>query len=44
MEYQGRVELLPEQGITELRGFLKGINPEFCREEEGEPSFISFEN
>ncbi len=32
VEYDGRVELIPERDITELRGFLKGINTEFVRE------------
>jgi len=32
IEYNGRVELIPERDITELRGFLKGINTEFVRE------------
>ena len=34
MEYDGRVELIPEKDITELKGFLKGINTEFKREED----------
>ena len=32
--YEGRIELIPERDITELRGFLKGINTEFEREED----------
>jgi len=32
IEYEGRVELIPEKDIAELRGFLKGINTEFTRE------------
>jgi AbrB family looped-hinge helix DNA binding protein len=32
--YDGRVELIPERDIKELRGFLKGINTEFKREED----------
>jgi len=32
MEYEGRVELIPERDITELRGFVKGINTTFKRE------------
>jgi AbrB family looped-hinge helix DNA binding protein len=32
MEYAGRIELIPERDIKELRGFLKGINTEFTRE------------
>jgi AbrB family looped-hinge helix DNA binding protein len=26
VEYEGRIELIPERDIKELRGFLKGIN------------------
>ena len=29
VEYAGRIELIPERDIKELRGFLKGINTEF---------------
>lgn len=32
VEYDGRVELIPEKDIKELRGFLKGINTDFKRE------------
>jgi AbrB family looped-hinge helix DNA binding protein len=32
MEYGGRIELIPERDIKDLRGFLKGINTEFKRE------------
>ena len=34
VEYNGRIELIPERDIKELRGFLKGINTEFKREED----------
>jgi AbrB family looped-hinge helix DNA binding protein len=34
IEYDGRIELIPERDIKELRGFLKGINTEFEREED----------
>jgi AbrB family looped-hinge helix DNA binding protein len=34
MEYEGRIELIPDRDIVELRGFLKGINTEFGREED----------
>ena len=34
IEYDGRIEFIPERDITELRGFLKGINTEFEREED----------
>jgi AbrB family looped-hinge helix DNA binding protein len=32
VQYEGRIELIPERDIKELRGFLKGINTEFKRE------------
>jgi len=32
IEYSGRVELIPERDISELRGFVKGINTSFTRE------------
>ena len=32
IEYDGRIELVPECNIKELRGFLKGINTDFNRE------------
>ena len=34
IEYNGRIELILERDIAELRGFLKGINTEFEREED----------
>ncbi len=34
VEHEGRIEFIPEKDITELRGFLKGINTEFEREED----------
>ena len=34
IEYDGRIEFIPEKDIAELRGFLKGINTEFEREED----------
>jgi AbrB family looped-hinge helix DNA binding protein len=34
IEYDGRIELIPERNIKELRGFLKGINTEFNREKD----------
>ncbi len=34
VEYNGRIELIPERDIKELRGFLQGINTEFKREED----------
>ncbi len=32
VEYEGRIELIPDRDITELRGFLKGIDTSFERE------------
>ena len=32
IEYNGRIELILDREISELRGFLKGINAEFMRE------------
>lgn len=34
VEYEGRIELIPERDIKELRGFLKGINTKFQREDD----------
>jgi len=34
VEYNGRIELIPERDIKELCGFLKGINTGFEREED----------
>jgi len=34
VEYDGRIEFIPERDITELRGFLKGINTKFKREKD----------
>jgi AbrB family looped-hinge helix DNA binding protein len=34
VEYEGRIELIPERDLKELRGFLKGINTEFAREKD----------
>lgn len=34
VEYEGRIELIPDRDIAELRGFLKGINTKFEREED----------
>ena len=30
--YEGRIELIPDRDISELQGFLKGINTAFKRE------------
>jgi AbrB family looped-hinge helix DNA binding protein len=34
VEYAGRIELIPDRDIKELRGFLKGINTAFKRERD----------
>ncbi len=34
LEYDGRIELIIDRDISELRGFLKGINTAFNREED----------
>ncbi len=34
IEYAGRIELVPERSIVFLRGFLKGINTDFEREND----------
>jgi AbrB family looped-hinge helix DNA binding protein len=34
IEYAGRIELVPDCDIKELRGFIKGINTEFGREDD----------
>ena len=34
LEHDGRIEFIPERDFSELRGFLKGINTEFIREED----------
>ena len=34
IENAGRIELIPERDIKELRGFLKGIHTEFKREDD----------
>ena len=32
IEYSGRVEFIPERDISDLRGFVKGINTDLSRE------------
>ena len=34
VEHEGRIELIPDRDITELKGFLKGINTAVEREED----------
>ena len=31
LSYGNRIELIPERKISDMRGFLKGINTEFSR-------------
>ncbi len=34
IEYDGRIELIPDKSIEDLKGFLKGINTGFTREDD----------
>jgi AbrB family looped-hinge helix DNA binding protein len=34
IEYAGRIELIPERDIRDMRGFVKGINTAFEREKD----------
>jgi len=34
IQYKDRIELIPERKISEMKGFLKGINTNFNREED----------
>ncbi len=34
VQYENRIELIPERDIGELEGFLKGIDTSFFREED----------
>ena len=34
IEYDGRIEMIPDRDISELRGFLKGINTDIGREKD----------
>jgi AbrB family looped-hinge helix DNA binding protein len=34
IEFDGRIEMIPELPVEDLRGFLKGINTEFSREDD----------
>ncbi len=34
VEYEGRIELIPDRDISELRGFIKGVNTDFEREKD----------
>lgn len=34
IQYGKRIELIPEREISEMKGFLKGINIDFIREDD----------
>jgi len=34
IQYNNRIELIPERDISTMKGFLKGINAQFAREED----------
>jgi len=34
IEYDGRIEMIPDRDISELRGFLKGIDTDIQREKD----------
>jgi len=34
IEYDGRIEMIPDRDISELRGFLKGIDTDIRRESD----------
>ena len=34
IEYDGRIEMIPDRDISELKGFLKGINTDIQREND----------
>ena len=34
IQYENRIELIPERDISELEGFLKGIDTSFTREND----------
>lgn len=34
IQYGNRIELIPERNISDMRGFLKGINTEFSRDRD----------
>ncbi|MGM0788441.1 MAG: AbrB/MazE/SpoVT family DNA-binding domain-containing protein [Thermodesulfobacteriota bacterium] len=34
IEYDGRIELIPDRDISELKGFVRGIDTDFEREED----------
>ncbi len=34
VQYENRIELIPERDVSELKGFLKGIDTSFRREDD----------
>jgi AbrB family looped-hinge helix DNA binding protein len=34
IEYDGRIEMIPDRDISELRGFIKGINTDIQHEKD----------
>ena len=34
LQYQDRIEMIPQKNISDMRGFLKGINTEINRESD----------
>jgi len=34
IEYDGRIELIPDKSIEDMKGFLRGINTDFAREDD----------
>ena len=34
IEHNGRIEFIPDRDISELRGFIKGINTDFERDKD----------
>jgi len=34
VQYENRIELIPERDVSELEGFLQGINTDFKREKD----------
>lgn len=34
VQYENRIELIPEKDVSELEGFLKGMNTEFTRDND----------
>ena len=34
IEYDGRIELIPDKSIEDLKGFLRGINTDFVRKDD----------